>query len=355
MSGTWVSGDDGSSRWLRVDLAAIEIHSPSSPFGYIWEGNLRLAERRETGTSTGHTRPAVVPDASSSSALPQLRTGAYVSFPTRCAQASNATLEWWNGQFFSGGRKHPAYPRAVGPARPNGSQPFVADVKGWEDNKTYRVNFLVLSQSMYERDGLRYFHCSDARLPPMWRSSTPPQTAAPRQPTAAPVKTTTQPPLPGAENFSFMDRKHADPLATFLSQNPLFRMAQTSDFWEWDTVRSQFRAQYGNGHPYYAYGDFNRDRFEDFAVVLVDMTVGAKPRNYQGNEYHYYNAAVAVFNGSPRGYASRPNFMEKWGFVQSSLLFYSRETRDLMVGQWEGPLAQVKPERGGAYRYYFGE
>lgn len=111
--------------------------------------------------------------------LPQLRAGAYVSFPTRCAQASNATLEWWNGQFFSGGRKHPAYPRAVGAARPNGSQPFVADVKGWEDSKTYRVNFLVLSQSMYERDGLRYFHCSDARLPPMWRGETPPQTAVP--------------------------------------------------------------------------------------------------------------------------------------------------------------------------------
>jgi hypothetical protein len=117
--------------------------------------------------------------AASSAQLPQLRTGAYVSFPTRCAQASNATLEWWNGQSFSGGRRHPAYPRAVGPARPNGSQPFVADVKGWEDNKTYRVNFLVLSQSMYERDGLRYFHCSESRLPPMWRGETPPQTAAP--------------------------------------------------------------------------------------------------------------------------------------------------------------------------------
>lgn len=176
MTGAWVNGDDGSSRWLRVDLAAMELYSPLSPFGYIWEGNLRLAEKEQTDTSKGQTQRAVVTDGTSSSLLPQLRIGAYVSFPTRCAKASNATLEWWNGQFFSGGRKHPAYPRAAGPARPNGSQPFVADVKGWEENKTYRVNFLVLSQSMYERDGLRYFHCSENRLPSAWRGVTPPQT-----------------------------------------------------------------------------------------------------------------------------------------------------------------------------------
>jgi len=107
--------------------------------------------------------------------MPQLRTGAYVSFPTRCAQASNATLEWWNGQFFSGGRKHPAYPRPINQARWGRTQSFVADTKGWDDNKAYRVNILVLSQSMYERDGLRYFHCSEARLPATWRDSTPPQ------------------------------------------------------------------------------------------------------------------------------------------------------------------------------------
>lgn len=184
-------------------------------------------------------------------------------------------------------------------------------MKGWEDNKTYRVNFLVLSASMYERDGLRYFHCPEARLPPT--------------------------------------------LAAFLSQHNLLRMAQASDFWERDQVRSQFRAQYGNAHPYYAVSDFNRDRFEDFAVVLVDMTIGAKPRNYQGNESRYYNASVAVFSGSSRGHASRPVLLGKWGYVQSSLLFYSRNENFLGVGQWEGSVAQVKPERGDTYRYYFGE
>lgn len=346
MSGTWVNGDDGSSRWLRVDLAAMEIHSPSSEFGYVWEGNLRLAQKGETSTSSGQTQPAVEPDVSSSSALPQLRTGAYVSFPSRCAQASNATLEWWNGQFFSGGRKHPAYPRAVGPARPNSSQPFVADVKGWEDNKTYRVNFLVLSQSMYERDGLRYFHCSDARLPAAWRNSTPPQAAT----------TTPQSTRSGSEEIAYMDQWHYAALVTFLSQNPSYRMGQaSSDFPNWKRVVDEFKEAGDNDQPFYAVGDFNRDRFPDFAVVLVDMNVGAVPRNYRGNESRYYNASVAVFNGSPSGYASRPSFMEKWGFVQSSLLLYSRETNDLMVGQWEGSLAQVKPERGGAYRYYFGE
>ena len=279
---------------------------------------------------------------------PQLRTGAYVSAGTLCAHSSNATLEWYNGQFFSGGRKHPAYPRGVGPNR------YVADVKGWEDNKTYRINFLVLSQSMYERDGLRYRWCSEARLPPMWRGETPPQTAVPRQPVAAPARVVPQATLPRAD-MAFMDRNHYSPLAAYLRQNLHLRMAQTSDFWEWDQVRSEFRRQYDNEHPYYAFGDFNRDRFQDFAVVLVDMTVGSMPRNYQGNPHRYYNAGVAVFNGSARGYAIRPDFMEKWGFVQSSLLLFSRDTNDLMVGQWEGSLAQVKPERNGTYRYYFGE
>ena len=107
--------------------------------------------------------------------MPQLQLGAYVAFPTRCAEASNATLEWWNGQFFSGGRKHPAYPRPVAQQSSGRAKAFIADTRGWEDNRVYRVNIVVLSPSMYERDGLRYFHCSEARLPATWRGSTPPQ------------------------------------------------------------------------------------------------------------------------------------------------------------------------------------
>lgn len=122
-----------------------------------------------------YNKKTVTSQTVSPSVMPQLRTGAYVSFPTRCAQASNATLEWWNGQFFSGGRKHPAYPRPVDQPNSGRAQSFVADTKGWEDNKVYRVNIIVLSQSMYERDGLRYFHCSEAQLPATWRGSTPPQ------------------------------------------------------------------------------------------------------------------------------------------------------------------------------------
>lgn len=485
MSGSWVPGDDGKSRWLKVELAAMEVHSPLGPFGYVWEGNLRSAN--DNGGEPAMAQRPIAPVTPAQ--MPQLRMGAYVAFPTRCAQASNATLEWWNGQFFSGGRKHAAYPRAVAPARANGSQPFVADVKGWEDNKTYSVSFLVLSQSMYERDGLRYFHCADAKLPPTWRGSTPPQTPAPRPPVVAPatagqvdfasytnpevgrafsvssdvnlwklvraavpdqrlltrirddVGVTLPPEVSGGRlllwnkctnlcrdffsntivlaqgangqtalvcvyestnnrsgtarwfqrgkvvrqtrgecpnkldqiplsstsqatvpkptlakaDMAFMNERHVSPLANFLKANPLIRLAQTSDFWEWDRVSSEIRGQYSNSHPYYAVGDFNRDRFEDFAVVLVDMTIGAMPRNYEGNGSKYYNASVAVFNGSDIGYNNYPNFIEKWGVVQSNLLLYSYETNDLMVGQWQGSLAQVKPERNGKYRYYFGE
>lgn len=135
---------------------------------------LYLTDAGRFYNKTSATGP-VSPTTNAQSLMPQLLNGAYVAFPTRCAQASNATLEWWNGQFFSGGRKHPAYPR---PAKHEGTgraKPFIADTKGWEDNKVYRVNIVVLSQSMYERDGLRYFHCSEARLPATWRGSTPPQ------------------------------------------------------------------------------------------------------------------------------------------------------------------------------------
>lgn len=155
-----------SGRMMQID-AGPRISKQLGDGLYVTEAG-RIYNKKATASQ-------VSTQAAYSAQSPQLRIGAYVTSPTRCAQASNATLEWWNGQFFSGGRKHPAYPRATGPARSNGSQSFVADVKGWEDSKTYRVNFLVLSQSMYERDGLRYVHCSDAQLPPMWRGETPPQ------------------------------------------------------------------------------------------------------------------------------------------------------------------------------------
>lgn len=115
------------------------------------------------------------PELGNSAQMPQLRTGAYVRAGTTCQKASNATLEWWNGQFFSGGRKHPAYPRPTSSAQTNGSQPFVASSRNWEDNKVIRVNIVVLSPSIYERDGVRYSHCADNRLPQTWRGETPPQ------------------------------------------------------------------------------------------------------------------------------------------------------------------------------------
>jgi murein DD-endopeptidase MepM/ murein hydrolase activator NlpD len=50
MSGTWVSGEDRKSRWLKVELAAMELYSPRGEFGYVWDGNLATADNTLVGT-----------------------------------------------------------------------------------------------------------------------------------------------------------------------------------------------------------------------------------------------------------------------------------------------------------------
>ena len=104
-----------------------------------------------------------------STRLPQLRIGAYVVAGTPCGRASNATLAWWNGQFFSAGRQHPAYPDPAGENR------YIASTRGWEDNKVYRIPITVRNKTEYERDGVKFSYCTEASLPPTWRDSTPPQ------------------------------------------------------------------------------------------------------------------------------------------------------------------------------------
>src|SRR4051812_40201444 len=53
-------------------------------------------------------------------------------------------------------------------------------------------------------------------------------------------------------------------------------------------------------HPYYAVGDFNGDREEDFAIALVD------PRKQK------LRFAVAIFNGPVAGQSSPAYFETNW-------------------------------------------
>lgn len=45
LSGEWVPADHGPGRWLRVELASLEIED-AWPYGYVWEGNLRVLRQR---------------------------------------------------------------------------------------------------------------------------------------------------------------------------------------------------------------------------------------------------------------------------------------------------------------------
>lgn len=149
-----------SNRMMNVDAGPRSLKR----FGdglYVTEAG-RFYNKKTTPSQTSTQGSAVAK-------LPQLRVGAYVVAGTTCGQASNSTLVWWNGQSFSGGRQHPAYPELIGQNR------YIASTRGWEDNKVYRVAINVKSQTAYERDGVRFGYCSEASLPAMWRGSTPPQ------------------------------------------------------------------------------------------------------------------------------------------------------------------------------------
>jgi len=148
--------------------------------------------------------------------------------------------------------------------------------------------------------------------------------------------------------------EHLAALKPYLTQNRNLRVAEIADFPDWNVAKADILAIYSNRHPYYAVGDFNGDKRTDFAVVLIDRLTPAMPRNASQPE-RFYNASVVVFNGSANGFSNKPVFRQKWGLIQSSLLFFQKSDRTLMVGQWEGSIAQVQPTIGGNYRFYFGE
>ncbi len=101
--------------------------------------------------------------------LPQLRTGAYVEASITCSQGSNATLQWYNGEFFSAGRMNNVIPRLVAKGI------YTANVKNWEDGRSEKVRIAVLSSTLYEMDGARFKFCPEQSLAPDWRNSTPPR------------------------------------------------------------------------------------------------------------------------------------------------------------------------------------
>lgn len=111
---------------------------------------------------------------------PDLLPGAYVHYSIRCADASNSSLQWWNGQFFSAGRMNNLFPVFAAPGK------FTARTTSFEDGKPITFQIRVLDKRTFEYDSaqFRYRYCPNSALPAMWRNSTPkPVVRAPvRQP-----------------------------------------------------------------------------------------------------------------------------------------------------------------------------
>ena len=82
-----------------------------------------------------------------------------------------------------------------------------------------------------------------------------------------------------------LSSEHRGVLNSWLQQKPNLRLAIESDCKNTAGLIAT-REEYGVAYqPYYAVGDFNRDRQQDFAVVLIDRN--KRSRNY----------AIAIFNG----------------------------------------------------------
>jgi hypothetical protein len=92
-----------------------------------------------------------------------------------------------------------------------------------------------------------------------------------------------QSPARQAASYDLMKAEHAEILKNWLTTKPNFRLAEESDY---DVaIVDRLRKLEGRTFtPFYARGDFNRDREEDFAVILV-------------SENPSKTFSVAVFNG----------------------------------------------------------
>ena len=99
--------------------------------------------------------------------------GAYVAAPTRCIQASNSTLQFFNGEFVSAGRMTTVYPKPIA------GNLWGDSVKNWETGRKDAVRIRILSSTSYNFQGQLFRHCPENTLSPTWRGSTPPRTKSP--------------------------------------------------------------------------------------------------------------------------------------------------------------------------------
>jgi hypothetical protein len=157
---------------------------------------------------------------------------------------------------------------------------------------------------------------------------------------------------------SYMHSEHRLVLANWLLRNPKFRPAVTADC-HCDEDLPAIRRSYDNELPYYVSGDFNRDGYTDFAVVLIDKSkdtsqaIKVIKRNPDGSETNTFdphlgfNTALVIFNGPTTGEDRPALFVEGTGSPGGSVLFYNKAESRFLIGKWESGGFLIAPSRDG--------
>ena len=96
---------------------------------------------------------------------------------------------------------------------------------------------------------------------------------------------------------SHLQPAHREAVEQWLAQRPNLRLAVDGDYVDKSFLAAE-RASFADYHPYYLVADFNGDKKDDFAIVLVNTQKRTK------------KFAIVVFNGPVRK-DSKPTFFRE--------------------------------------------
>ena len=138
-----------------------------------------------------------------------------------------------------------------------------------------------------------------------------------------------------AVSIDHLRPQHRAIVEGWLKGKPGFRLATIADCLNKVGLAATRDYRGKSYHPYYAVGDFSRDRKEDFAVVLI---------NTRKKEDRF---AVAVFNGPTRKGNSPAYFADGWDLSDGGIF---KSDVGVMVGPFESDNCVILHSTGKKYR-----
>jgi hypothetical protein len=141
---------------------------------------------------------------------------------------------------------------------------------------------------------------------------------------------------PKDASMSHLQARHREVMKGWLARKPNLRLANIADCTDKEGLAAT-REHFGkNHHPYYTAGDFNKDKREDFAVVLIDKLAKKKDSSF----------AIAIFNG-PLSKDSVPAF-----FLEGADMSYSgllASGYGILAGPFQSDDCVILSPRGKRY------